>query len=383
MKLRRILFWIHLTLGIATGLIGALMAGTGVIMAFADTCVDVREWRLRQVESPKGSQPQSLAELLAKVNAKYPGSRVNRIRLDADPAHAVEFYHDPQKLDYVNPFSGETRPSDSVPLRRKLHKGVEQWHRFLGLTGEQRATGKLVVSWTNVAIIPLLVTGLGLWWPARLRWPAIQAGLLPTGAGRGRGTQRSWHAAFGFWALLLLLIMVATATTHSFDWVRNSVQRIAGSSPVRSAARDSLWAPGLAKRALPDGARPLTPDQLREIADRETPGWTRLDIFLPEPPGLDGKTAPVSLTVRVSGWGPSFFPVVLQADPHTGELLDTHSWASLGRGTKLLAWSRWLHKGEAFGRPGQILFGLACLVMLALIYTGWALAIRRWRQRLQ
>jgi uncharacterized iron-regulated membrane protein len=75
--------------------------------------------------------------------------------------------------------------------------------------------------------------------------------------------------------------------------------------------------------------------------------------------------------------------VVLQADPHTGELLDTHSWASLGRGTKLLAWSRWLHKGEAFGRPGQILFGLACLVMLALIYTGWALAIRRWRQRLQ
>lgn len=382
MSFRPILFWIHLTLGVATGLIGALMAGTGVIMALADTYLDIREYHLRQVDWPENSRPQSLAELLATVNAKYPGSPVNRIGLDRKLGHAAEFYRDPQKLDYVNPFSGETRASDSVPLRRKLHKGVEQWHRFLGLTGDHRATGKIVVSWTNVAIIPLLLTGLILWWPAGLRRPLRRARLWPAGAGRGRGTQRGWHAALGFWTFPLLLIMVVTATTHSFPWWHNAVQRLAGSMPPPPGSHDSLWAPGLPKRTVPDGAVPLNPDQLREIADRETPNWNRLDIFLPAPPNADKQTTTVSLSVRVSGRGPSFFPVVLQVDPYSGELLDTHSWADLGGGTKLLAWCRWLHKGDAFGRPGQIIFGFACLVMLALIGTGWSLAVRRLRQRL-
>ncbi|HIG28062.1 MAG TPA: PepSY domain-containing protein, partial [Verrucomicrobiales bacterium] len=60
-----------------------------------------------------------------------------------------------------------------------------------------------------------------------------------------------------------------------------------------------------------------------------------------------------------------------------------HSWADLSSGTRLLAWSRWMHKGEAFGRPGQIVGGFACLMMLVLIYTGWALAIRRILRRRQ
>jgi len=77
------------------------------------------------------------------------------------------------------------------------------------------------------------------------------------------------------------------------------------------------------------------------------------------------------------GWGPSFFPVVVQVDPYSGEVWDIHSWEDLSSGTRLLARSRWLHKGEAFGRFGLIAAGLACLLMLVLIYSGWALAIRR------
>ena len=377
MNPRRIGFWIHLTLGIAAGIVGALMAGTGVIMAFADTYLDIREYQARRVDPPLDTQPLSLAVMMTSVNAGHSDSPVTRIGIDRDPRHAIEFYHDPQKLEYADPFTGEIRPSNSVPLRRTLHKGVEQWHRFLGLQGDNRARGKRVASWTNVLLIPLIVTGLVLWWPTSFRWRAIKSALLPGPTARRSGTQRSWHSALGFWASVFLLVMVLTATTHSFEWVRNTATSVFGDTPTKPGSHDSLWAPGLGKLPVPDNAAPLSLDELRAIASREIPNWTRLDIFLAPPPGPDNHTGTVTLSAKAPGWGPPFFPTALQVHPHTGEVLDVHSWDDLSGGTRFLAWSRWLHKGEAFGRSGQIVAGLACLLMLMLIYTGWALAIQR------
>lgn len=372
---RRLIFWIHLSLGMVAGLMGALMAGTGVIMAFADSYIDLRDRPAQHIDPPDAARPKSIAELAALANAAHPESAVNRVGIARDSHRAYEFHADPQKLDYVNPFSGAIHPSDSVPLRRTLHKDVEQWHRFLGLAGDRKAVGKFIASWMNVALIPLLLTGLIVWWPASLRWQAVRAGLTPLV--NGRGTHRSWHAALGFWTMPFLLIMVVTATTHSFAWVRDSAIRMAGSTSPKAGSHDSLWAPTLPKRTAPAGVRPLSFDQLREIADREIPGWERLEIDV-APQIEAGKPAKAaSLVARAPGWGPAFFPVAVQVDPFTGEVLDIHSWADLSGGTRLLAWARWLHKGEAFGRTGQIIAGLACLVMLALIGTGWTLAIRR------
>jgi uncharacterized iron-regulated membrane protein len=117
------------------------MAATGVIMAFADSYLAVRESRARHVEIVAGAEPASLVESLALVNARHPDSPVNRLGVDRNPRQALEHYRDPQKLDYVNPYTRTIRPSDSAPLRRSLHKGVEQWHRFLGLQGNLRPAG--------------------------------------------------------------------------------------------------------------------------------------------------------------------------------------------------------------------------------------------------
>lgn len=377
MKPRTIFFWIHLGLGIAIGLVGALMAGTAVIMAFADSFLDVRDYRVRRVDPPANAKPQSLEALAERVNAKHPGTPVNRVGFGRDPNHACEFYYDKDGLEYVDRYSGELRPSDSVPLRRSLHKGVEQWHRFLGMAGDRRATGKFLASWFNAALIPLFLTGLVLWWPRHLRWRAVRAALTPAGNGRGLGSERSWHSAIGFWTLPLLLIMVVTGTSHSFKWVQDMGYRLTGNPAVKLERSDSLWAPGLLPRPIQANTSLLTLDELLDIANRELPSWTRLDIFHAPPPKPGNRTDSARLLAKAPGWGPSFFPIIVQVDPYSGGILDVHSWADLSAGTRLFAWSRWLHKGEAFGRFGQIVAGLACLLMLVLIYSGWALAIRR------
>jgi len=382
-KFRRLVFLIHLALGIATGLVGALMAGTAVVMAFADSYLDIREHRSRTVIPFTKDQALSLDALAERVAAAHPEARISRIGFGRHSRHAYEFYLGKTELDYVNPVSGNMIPSDVVPLRKSLHKGVEQWHRFFGLSGDAAKTGKQYASWFNVALIPLLLSGFVLWWPKNLRWRSIQTGLLPIGKDRARGTERSWHTALGFWAVPFLLIMVVTGSMHSFEWVRDTALRIVGSGTAKPGAHDSLWAPGLSQKAIPAETPRLTLDELRDLADRELTGWTRLDLFPAPGPNSENQTGTTRLVAKAPGWGPAFFPVVLQVHPYSGEILDTHSWDDLSRGTRLLAWNRWLHKGEAFGRVGQIIAGLACVVMLVLIYTGWALAIRRLSRRLR
>ena len=382
-KLRRIIFWIHLTFGIATGLVGAMMAGTAVVMAFADSYLDIREYRSRTVTRFTEEQALSLEALAERVAAAHPEDNISRIGFDRHPKHAYEFYLGKTGLDYVAPVTGTLTPSDVVPLRKSLHKGVEQWHRFFGLSGDPAKTGKQYTSWFNAALVPLLLSGFVLWWPKSLRWKSIQNGLCPNGKDRPRGTERSWHIALGFWSLPFLLIMVITGSMHSFEWVRDTAKDLVGPGTVKQGSHDSLWAPGLSQRSIPSDAKPLTLDELRALADRELKGWTRLDLFPAATPNAENKTSTTRLIAKAPGWGPAFFPVVLQVHPYSGEVLDIHSWDDLSRGTRLLAWNRWLHKGEAFGRVGQIIAGLSCMVMLILIYTGWALAIRRLVRRLR
>ncbi|MHC5066446.1 MAG: PepSY-associated TM helix domain-containing protein [Planctomycetota bacterium] len=376
-RLRRLIFWIHLALGLFTGLAAALMAGTAVIMAFADSYLELRESGLRSAYPAADAKPMSVEALALRVAAEHPGRPITQVGFDRDPGQAWEFYYAGDGLDYVDPFTGDLRPSDSVPLHQSLHKGVEQWHRFFGFKGDGAATAKLYTSWFNLALIPLLLTGLILWWPARLKWPFVRNALLPAGGKRGKGSLRSWHIAIGFWSLPFMLIMVLTATPHSFDRVRYSVKRFGDSEPQTPGSHDSLWPPNLPKRTIPGDGKLLSLDDLRLIADREMPEWTRLDIFPTIPPESGEGIGSVRLKAMAPGWGPSFFPVTTQVDPYSGEVLDQHSWEDMRGGNRLLAWSRWLHKGEAFGRFGQIIAGLASLVFLGLIASGWTLAIRR------
>lgn len=164
---------------------------------------------------------------------------------------------------------------------------------------------------------------------------------------------------------------IFAAVPYASDGLRSCRVRNRYSRPVRCGFGRLDNCP------VPGGAKLLTPDELLAIADREVPGWTQLSLIPAAALDADNRTGTATLSAKAPGRGPSFFPVSVQVNPYSGEVLDVHSWDDLGGGTRFLAWSRWLHKGEAFGRTGQIVAGLACFAMLVLIYTGWALAIGR------
>ncbi|MCF3649387.1 PepSY-associated TM helix domain-containing protein [Synoicihabitans lomoniglobus] len=379
MTVRTFCFWTHLGLGLATGTVGALMAGTAIVMALADSYVDWRDREARVVTAIANTTPRDLETLAAGVRDAHPDAAITRVGIERSPRRAIAFFHGDQKLTYANPYTGELTASDAVPLRRRLHKDVEQWHRFLGLNGSKRETGQAVASWMNVALVPLLLSGLVIWCPRRIRWRTVRGSATAINPRSGR----SWHSTLGFWSSGLLLIMVVTAMTHSFPGVRELAYRINGGATGPAGPHDQIWAPKLPPVPRAPGAAALSLDALRDIADRDHPHWARLDLFPSPSTTANDHWPPARLLIAGSGSGPSFFPLVQQIDPFTGETLHVHDWANLSGGTRLLAWARWLHKGEAFGRPGQWIAAVACLIMLVLIATGWWLALRRFLPRTQ
>ena len=86
---------------------------------------------------------------------------------------------------------------------------------------------------------------------------------------------------------------------------------------------------------------------------------------------------PVSISVREQNGWPLFASIQLTVDPFTGGVLKKESYASYNTGRKARTWLRFLHTGEALGFFGKLVAALASLGGAMLMWTGFALAFRR------
>ena len=73
MKLRKIIFWLHLTAGVVAGTVILVMSVTGVFLAFERQIVAIAESDVRTVTPPASDAPRlSLDTLVAKARETVP-----------------------------------------------------------------------------------------------------------------------------------------------------------------------------------------------------------------------------------------------------------------------------------------------------------------------
>ena len=65
-------------------------------------------------------------------------------------------------------------------------------------------------------------------------------------------------------------------------------------------------------------------------------------------------------------------------DRATSTVTKAEDFSSLTAGRRLRSWLRFAHTGEFYGVTGQTVAGLASAGGAMLVYTGFALAVRRW-----
>src|SRR4051812_25068690 len=105
MMIRKLLFWVHLSAGIATGLFIFIMAATGVVLSFERQLIEFADRDLRIVSVPSDGQPRTINDLLETARRAGVGEPT-AVVVPNQPQSAMQFAIGRGKTVYVDPYSG-------------------------------------------------------------------------------------------------------------------------------------------------------------------------------------------------------------------------------------------------------------------------------------
>ena len=367
MSFRRVLFWTHLVVGALTGLVVLLMSVTGVILAFE---VQLNEWARRDYRAAAAPTAPLSADRLVEIAAREApeGAAPSSLLLSADPLEPAAVGLGRGRSLYLDRGSGEVLGDGNGRMRRFL-RSTMYWHRWLALEGESRAAGRAVTGAANLLFLFLILSGIYLWWPRNWTPRALRNALWFRGGLRGRARNFNWHNVAGFWLAVPLAIVVVSGAMISYRWVGRFITFAAGETATASA-QESLG-DDADDDPLPAPAAPVTLQGLLDRAAADTPGWRRLTLRIPE-----DDTDPFSVRAdtgarrQPSKWRNHRF------DRETGALLGVGPVTET-RAQAVRYWLRFAHTGEVYGIPGQTVAAIASAAGALLVWTGFAMAWRR------
>jgi uncharacterized iron-regulated membrane protein len=202
LPLRRLLFQVHLWLGIGLGLYVLMISVSGSAIVLRPQIA--RWFTHNQVVSTAGAEltERALALRIAEI---YHGYEVVKIVPATRPGRAVYVALTKAGVEharYFDQFSGRDLGS-TFPWQVQTVEWLTRLHDELLLDRD----GRQVNGIGGALLLGMTLTGMLLWWQGKQRW---QDGLQLK-----RRSTRSWfwqlHSFAGFWALALLLVWGITA----------------------------------------------------------------------------------------------------------------------------------------------------------------------------
>jgi uncharacterized iron-regulated membrane protein len=369
MNFRKLLFWSHLVVGVVAGLVIHTMAITGILYAFQRQIIGAAERRIAPITAPaNGARPLALPELAAKVAAALPEERPSAFTLRRDPAEPAVVNLGRERVILADPYTGAV-VGEGTKLRGILHQ-IEHIHRDLAIG----PNGKAITGAAALAFFALVLSGLYLWWPRKWNKQALKTATIPSLKLRGKARHWNWHNAFGFWAALPLLVSILTGVVMSYQWANNLLFRLTGSEvpPPRAARAERPERP--ASERPPFRTEGL--DKMWTAAVERVPAWNIATFRFGEGPG-----APVTAMMDEGQGNRPDLRAQLTFDRRSGELQKWEPYSSYSLGRQLRLWAKPVHTGEALGLIGQTLAALVAFAAVILVWTGFGLALRRFRQR--
>ncbi|UES55573.1 PepSY domain-containing protein [Roseibium aggregatum] len=366
MSFKRIVFWAHLVVGVAFGLVILLMSATGVVLTYERQIISYME--SRAVEKPADAQLLSVDDLATAVlaNGGQPGNSLVLPRQDGAPATLSVSRRENHLL---NPYTGE-RIDNAAEGTRSFFGTVTALHRWFALTGENRGLGRAVTGAANLGFLFILVSGIYLWWPKKWTWRIVKLNLLfrrnlPTAKAR----DYNWHHVFGIWSLVPLFAVVVSGVVISYPWASNMVAAVFGPvSPAATGQAASEERQGQNRAQGEAVSLQTIADTLKQVE----PDWQTLSVKLP-----NGQAARVVMTVDTGNGTQLSRQTTYTVSRVSGEVLGVSGAEDQPAGRRARVFLRFLHTGEVYGFIGQTLAGLASLASVFLFYTGFALAYRR------
>jgi uncharacterized iron-regulated membrane protein len=365
-RVRKVIFWCHLTTGVLAGVVILTMSVTGVLLTYERQIEAWADARTYTVAAAPDAARLPVETLVAKAREGREGVPTSvTLRADRSAAAAVGFPGG--RTVFVDPYTGAVLGGGAEGTRAFFHV-VTDVHRWLGASGENRTVGRAVTGACNLGFLFLVASGFYIWWPRKWTRPQFRSVLWFRRGLSAKARDFNWHNTIGFWSVAPLFLVVLSGVVISYQWAGNLVYRAAGEQPPapRSGPPPGQQPAGEVSTA---GLEPLI-----ARAEQQVAGWRAIGVQLPAT-----DDAPVAFSIDEGTGGQPQYRAQLTLDRATGEVTKWEPFSSFSTGRQLRSFLRFAHTGEVFGIPGQTIAGLVSLGGAVLVWTGLALSWRRWR----
>lgn len=376
--LSRLNAWLHLWLGLITGLVVFVVSITGCCYVFIDE-LKTLVYHERMFVEPQPTPFKPASEMLANVQeALGPDYAVSRCdfqpmpdrswlfrALDVDPdGIGLWNYYRYNFRVYVNPYTAEVIHVENT--NREFFQVVLALHTNL-LLGHK--IGQPIVAYSTLVFVLLLISGLILWWPKKWNRKAMRRSFAVKWRARFKRVNYDLHNVLGFYLLIPAFILALTGLVYSFQWVDDALYFVSsGGQPkvVREVPRSPVQ--------QEPSSRPM------DIAFAHVLS-AHPDAALVSMRFRDSETAPFDFQVRKVKTRTYHFEWAYY-DRGSGEFLSSYGTADLNSGEKLRAMNFDLHVGSFMGMGSKIFMFFASLACASLPVTGFFVWYnRKWGKR--
>lgn len=365
----------HSLIGLTIALVLAVMGLTGAMLSFEDEIVAVLNRDVTRVEL-RSAPVLTPDGIVARLQGQPGAGKVQLMMLSSEPGTTVRVrfarnengerssvFVDPYDGRIVAPVSGEG-----------FFATLRNLHRFLLLPGNGNGYGRLITGVSAIGLLVLLISGMVLRWPRRVR--SIKMWLKPNLAMSGRAFHWSLHSVVGTWVLPIYVIVILTGLWWSFDWYRASATWLLSSKPP-AVAKAPAKAKGGAKAgdAAESAAAPLLDRAWATFLADQGNQYANVYLQVPNGPG------PVRLRSLAKDAPHDVARDDFRIDGATGRVVAAERYADKSVGDSILQRVLQIHTGAAFGLVGRILFMVAAALMPLFTVTGFILYLSRRRLR--
>ncbi|MBK0369244.1 PepSY-associated TM helix domain-containing protein [Flavobacterium agrisoli] len=231
--------WLHLWLGLSSGIIVFIVSLTGVIFVFCDDIIDIISYKAWYVPDIK-EQRLSPEELITHFKEQFPERTPFSYIHYRDPERTVKIASETENREFqfswMDPYTGKILDSNQAYDFFYVIAHIHSGHIPFG------AIGNLIVEIAVWLFFIELITGLILWWPKKWnKTTRKQSFTIKTGSSFKR-LNYDLHNVPGFYSLIPALLITITgliivnkplqkSTHHIFDGTPAAFRKIRELAP--------------------------------------------------------------------------------------------------------------------------------------------------------
>ncbi|GAB3529858.1 PepSY-associated TM helix domain-containing protein [Pontibacter brevis] len=234
--LRSVNDWLHLWLGLVSGVVVFIVSITGCLYAFQQEIKDALEpWRFVEVQDKPFVPP---SQLLDTAQVYMPGATPTGLTYSNREGAAAVGYESVVNgkhrftAIFMNPYTGKF-----LKKQQSLGEGefdffsfVMDGHRALWLPYE---IGRPIVGVCTLIFVVLLVTGLVMWWPKKWNKTEVDKSFKIKWNGSFRRINYDLHNVVGFYSLIFGFVLAVTGLVWSFEWFADSLYYVTSGGESR------------------------------------------------------------------------------------------------------------------------------------------------------